>query len=293
MATAMQSFNESEATVNFTEPRSFGTVLKSDIKETLFPDDPFYGLKNEPPKRRIWKTFQYFIPMLEWLPQYNLKLFRCDFVAGITIASLTIPQGISYAKLAEIPPIIGLCKIFYSFYTYGFDFICFDYLDQITQHFVLLVVVFSDCSFIPPFVYALFGSSKCLAIGNMAATSLMIAAAIKEKNVFPETDPKLYLNLVITAGFLTGVMQLFLGVCRLGLLVNFLSHATSIGFIAGTATIICLQQLKGFLGLKHFTKKTDVFHVIQAVFKNRNEVCVSLFPFEPDDSNCFWLNTKY
>lgn len=138
-------------------------------------------------------------------------------------------------------------------------------------------ILISDCSFIPPLIYAMFGSSKCLAIGNMAAPTLIIAAAIKQINVFPETDPKLYVNLIITAGFLTGVMQLLLGVCRLGLLVNFLSHSTSIGFMAGTATIICLQQLKGLLGMTHFTKKTDVVNVIITVFKYRHEVCIIVF----------------
>ncbi len=61
--------------------------------------------------------------------------------------------------------------------------------------------------------------------------------------------------------------------CRLGILVDFLSHSTITGFMGGTATIICLQQLKGFLGLAHFTTKTDVVSVIRAIVKNRKEVC--------------------
>jgi hypothetical protein len=61
--------------------------------------------------------------------------------------------------------------------------------------------------------------------------------------------------------------------CRLGILVDFLSHSTITGFMGGTAIIICLQQLKGFFGLTHFTNKTDVISVMHAIFKNRNEVC--------------------
>lgn len=106
----MENSRESEVTVNFSDRRNFATVLRSDLKETFFADDPFQEFRNEPPKRRTIKIFQYCVPMLEWLPKYNFQFFRYDFLAGITIASLAIPQGISYAKLAEIPPIIGLCK---------------------------------------------------------------------------------------------------------------------------------------------------------------------------------------
>lgn len=94
--------------VNFSGPKSFSTKLKSKCKETLFPDDPFKQFRNE--KHRAIKALQYFIPFFEWIPNYNLKLLRYDVLAGITITSLAIPQGISYAKLASIPPIIGLCK---------------------------------------------------------------------------------------------------------------------------------------------------------------------------------------
>jgi sulfate transporter 3 len=61
--------------------------------------------------------------------------------------------------------------------------------------------------------------------------------------------------------------------CRLGILVDFLSHSTITGFMGGTAIIICLQQLKGFFGLTHFTNKTVVISVMHAIFKNKNEVC--------------------
>lgn len=99
--------------VNFGPPRSFGAVLSSKLKETFFPDDPFQQFKTEPSSgRRAVKALQYFIPILEWLPSYSFSIFKYDLLAGITIASLAIPQGISYANLAQIPPIIGLCKSF-------------------------------------------------------------------------------------------------------------------------------------------------------------------------------------
>uniref|UniRef100_A0A2N9H1U9 STAS domain-containing protein n=1 Tax=Fagus sylvatica TaxID=28930 RepID=A0A2N9H1U9_FAGSY len=211
-------------------------MLKSDLIETFFPDDPFKAFKNEKPAiRRVTKALQYFIPIFEWLPKYNFKLFQYDLLAGITITSLAIPQGISYAKLAEIPPIIGL----YS-------------------------------SFVPPLIYAVFGNSKYLAVGTVGAASLLLAATIQEV-ASPTDDPALYLHLVFTATFITGIFQSALGFLRLGILVDFLSHSTITGFMGGTATIICLQQLKGFLGLAHFTTKTDVVSVIRAIVKNRKE----------------------
>lgn len=96
--------------VNFAAPRSFSTAFKSDLKETLFPDDPFHDFKGKTFSVKAKKAIQYFIPVFQWLPTYSIKVFMYDLLAGITIASLAIPQGISYAKLANIPPIIGLCK---------------------------------------------------------------------------------------------------------------------------------------------------------------------------------------
>ncbi|KAL8223383.1 hypothetical protein R6Q57_018858 [Mikania cordata] len=222
--------------VNFAAPRSYGAALKSDLKETFFPDDPFYDFKGNPLPVKAKKALKYFVPVFEWLPKYNRKLFMHDLLAGITVASLAIPQGISYAKLANIPPIVGL----YS-------------------------------SFVPPLIYSVFGSSKHIAVGTVAACSLIIAATIESK-VNPIENPNLYLNLVFTATLISGVTQLILGVFRLGILVDFLSHSTITGFMGGTATLICLQQLKGILGLKHFTTHTDMVSVIRAILKNKKEI---------------------
>lgn len=93
-------------------PQPFLESLKNDLKETFLPDDPLRQFKNQPPSRKLTLGLQYFFPILEWGPRYSLNFFKADLVAGITIASLAIPQGISYAKLANLPPIIGLCKLF-------------------------------------------------------------------------------------------------------------------------------------------------------------------------------------
>lgn len=231
----MTNSSSSGHTVNFAQPRRFAAKFKSGLKETLFPDDPFSQFKGEKPLDRVRNTVQYFVPAFQWVPQYNFLLFRYDLLAGITITSLAIPQGISYAKLANIPPIIGL----YS-------------------------------SFVPPFAYAIFGSSKYIAVGTVAACSLLIAQSM-ESVVPPKDNPTLYLNLIFTATFFTGIFQTALGLLRLGIVVDLLSHSTITGFMGGTAIIIILQQLKGFLGLTHFTTKTDVVSVMKSIFKQTKE----------------------
>lgn len=91
-------------------PQPFLESLKNDLKETFLPDDPLRQFKNQPPSRKLVLGLQYFFPIFDWGPRYSLNFFKADLIAGITIASLAIPQGISYAKLANLPPIIGLCK---------------------------------------------------------------------------------------------------------------------------------------------------------------------------------------
>ncbi|CAA7397198.1 unnamed protein product [Spirodela intermedia] len=221
--------------VELSKRRTFGESLKASLKDIFFPDDPFRQLLGQPPWSRAWRALKYVVPFLEWAPNYTLHKLRYDVLAGITIAGLAIPQGISYARLADLPPIYGLYP-----------------------------------SFVPPLVYALFGSSKDLAVGPVAAASLLLASIIGEA-VQPEENPSLYLHLFFTAAFFTGVFQLALGLFRLGILVDFLSRSTIVGFMGGTACIIILQQLKGMLGLRHFTTSTDLISVMRAIFNQTHE----------------------
>ncbi|CAL9115064.1 unnamed protein product, partial [Musa textilis] len=215
--------------------RSFLATFRANLKETFFPDDPLRQFKNERGSRRFLMGLKYFFPVLEWLPSYDRSAFKSDLVAGITIASLAIPQGISYAKLANLPAILGL----YS-------------------------------SFVPPLVYAMMGSSKDLAVGTVAVASLLIASMLG-KEVPPSQNPTLYLHLAFSATFFAGVFQTSLGLLRLGFIVDFLSHATIVGFMAGAATVVCLQQLKGMLGLQHFTTATDLVSVMESVFTQTHQ----------------------
>ncbi|KAE8009766.1 hypothetical protein FH972_006182 [Carpinus fangiana] len=211
-------------------PQPFVKSLKNSLKETFFPDDPLRQFKKQPPSVKIVLGLKYLFPILEWAPRYTLDFLKSDLIAGITIASLAIPQGISYAKLANLPPILGL----YS-------------------------------SFVPPLVYAIMGSSRDLAVGTVAVASLLTASMLGNE-VNANENPKLYLHLAFTATFFAGVFQASLGLLRLGFIVDFLSHATIVGFMAGAATVVCLQQLKAILGLEHFTHGTDLVSVMRSVF---------------------------
>lgn len=94
--------------------QSSASKLVAKLKETFFPEDPLRQFKGQPRGRQWVMWAQYIFPILQWAPHYKLSQFKSDLVAGLTIASLAIPQGISYANLANLPPIVGLCTHNYS-----------------------------------------------------------------------------------------------------------------------------------------------------------------------------------
>ncbi|CAL5438493.1 unnamed protein product [Camellia sinensis] len=210
--------------------------LKHRLSEIFFPDDPFYRFKNQTFLRKWVLGLQYVFPIFQWFPCYSIQLFRSDLISGLTIASLAIPQGISYAKLANLPPIIGI----YS-------------------------------SFVPPLIYSVLGSSSHLGVGPVSIASLAMGTMLGEM-ISPILEPDLYLRLAFTSTFFAGVLQASLGIFRLGFIIDFLSKATLIGFMAGAALIVSLQQLKGLFGIVHFTAKMQFIPVISSVFHHKNEV---------------------
>ncbi|KAH9614660.1 hypothetical protein KSS87_023786 [Heliosperma pusillum] len=200
------------------------------IKETLFSDDPLRHFKDQSKSRKFVLGLQAVFPILEWGRGYNFNKFKGDLIAGLTIASLCIPQDIGYSKLANLDPQYGL----YS-------------------------------SFVPPLIYACMGSSRDIAIGPVAVVSLLLGTLIQYE-IDPVTNPLEYRRLAFTATFFAGITQITLGFFRLGFLIDFLSHAAIVGFMGGAAITIALQQLKGFLGIKKFTKKSDLISVLHSVF---------------------------
>ncbi|KAM3382594.1 sulfate transporter 1.3 isoform X1 [Capsicum galapagoense] len=200
------------------------------VKETFFHDDPLRNFKDQSKTRKLALGIQAVFPILDWGMSYNLSKFKGDLIAGLTIASLCIPQDIGYARLANLDPQYGL----YS-------------------------------SFVPPLVYAFMGSSRDIAIGPVAVVSLLLGSMLQQE-LDPVKQKLEYQRLAFTATFFAGITQFVLGFFRLGFLIDFLSHAAIVGFMGGAAITISLQQLKGLLGIKKFTKKTDVVSVMRSVF---------------------------
>ncbi|KAL6511704.1 Sulfate transporter 1.3 [Orobanche gracilis] len=122
-------------------------------------------------------------------------------------------------------------------------------------------------SFVPPLVYAFMGSSRDIAIGPVAVVSLLLGTMLQNE-IDPVVNAHDYRRLAFTATLFAGITQATLGFLRLGFLIDFLSHAAIVGFMGGAAITIALQQLKGFLGIKKFTKNSDVVSVMQSVFRS-------------------------
>ncbi|KAK3002759.1 hypothetical protein RJ639_019896 [Escallonia herrerae] len=209
--------------------------LRHRLSEIFFPDDPLHRFKNQSVLKKLILGLQFVFPIFHWGPNYNLTLLKSDVISGLTIASLAIPQGISYAKLANLPPIVGL----YS-------------------------------SFVPPLIYSVLGSSRHLAVGPVSIASLVMGTMLNEAVSYSE-EPILYLQLAFTATFIAGLFQASLGLLRLGFVIDFLSKATLMGFMAGAAIIVSLQQLKGLLGIVHFTSKMQLVPVLSSVLRRKDE----------------------
>ncbi|KAM3230435.1 hypothetical protein ACQJBY_060924 [Aegilops geniculata] len=217
--------------LNSPRPPSLREELVGVVGKAFRPHGSGHGGDRRPP-RWAWvlTALQAVFPVLQWGRSYTLKSFRSDVMAGLTLASLGIPQSIGYANLAKLDPQYGL-------YT----------------------------SVVPPLIYAVMGTSREIAIGPVAVVSLLLSSMV-QKVVDPAVDPVTYRTLVFTVTFLAGVFQVSFGLFRLGFLVDFLSHAAIVGFMGGAAIVIGLQQLKGLLGLSRFTNSTDVVAVAKAVF---------------------------
>ncbi len=159
--------------------------------------------------RPFW---QWFLPFLSWIGELKkADTPRADIIAGITVALVLVPQSMAYAQLAGLP-------VYYGLYA----------------------------SFLPPMVAALFGSSRQLATGPVAVVSLMTAAALEP---LAAGSPEGYLAYAVLLAFMVGAFQFFLGVFRLGVLVDFLSHPVVVGFTNAGALIIATSQLSKIFGV--------------------------------------------
>jgi len=153
-----------------------------------------------------------FVPFTSWIGELgHASTIRADLVAGITVALVLVPQSMAYAQLAGLPPYIGLYA-----------------------------------SFIPVMIAALMGSSRQLATGPVAVVSLMTAAALAP---LAGGDMSLYIAYAAILAIMVGLFQVMLGMFRLGVLVDFLSHPVVVGFTNGAAIIIATSQLSKLFGV--------------------------------------------
>jgi MFS superfamily sulfate permease-like transporter len=170
-------------------------------------------------------------PFLTWFKGYDGAKFKLDFVAGLTVALVLIPQSMAYAQLAGLPAYYGLYA-----------------------------------SFLPPIVAALFGSSRQLATGPVAVVSLMTAASLEP---LATAGSEAFIAYAIVLALLVGLFQFILGVLRLGLVVNFLSHPVVNGFTNAAAIIIATSQLSKLFGV--YVDKAEhhyetIYRVLEGAF---------------------------
>ena len=150
-------------------------------------------------------------PFLAWFKNYDKASFQVDALSGLTVALVLIPQSMAYAQLAGLPAYYGLYA-----------------------------------SFLPPMIAALFGSSRQLATGPVAIVSLMTSASLAPLATIGSPG---YIAYAILLALMVGIFQLSLGVLRLGLVVNFLSHPVVNGFTNAAALIIASSQLSKMFGV--------------------------------------------
>lgn len=173
------------------------------------------------------------IPAIEWLGNYKKSDLSGDLNAGLIVAIMLIPQGMAYAMLAGLPPVIGLYA-----------------------------------STVPLIIYALFGTSRQLAVGPVAMVSLLVLSGV---SLLAEPGTDEYISLALLLMLMIGVFQLLLGVFKLGFIVNFLSHAVISGFTSAAAIIIGLSQLKHLIGVSLEADK-NVFLIIGETIRRAGEI---------------------
>ncbi|MDI9444537.1 MAG: SulP family inorganic anion transporter, partial [Planctomycetota bacterium] len=163
------------------------------------------------------------IPAYDWLRNYRRSDWPSDLAAGAVVAVMLVPQGMAYAILAGLPPVMGLYA-----------------------------------STIPLLVYAAFGSSRHLAVGPVAIISMLI---FERCSSIAEPGSADYVNAVSLLCVMVGAIQVAMGLLRLGFLVNFLSHAVVSGLTSAAAILIALSQLKHLLGIS-LASQHSVFRLL-------------------------------
>jgi SulP family sulfate permease len=182
-------------------------------------------------------TLRRYLPILEWGRSYDRKAFSNDLIAAVIVTIMLIPQSLAYALLAGLPPEAGIYA-----------------------------------SIVPIMLYAIFGTSRALAVGPVAVVSLLTASAIGQ---VAEQGTAGYAMAALTLAFLSGGFLVLMGVFRLGFLANFLSHPVISGFITASGILIATSQLKHILGVSaHGHTLPDMLGSIVAHLPDTNWITV-------------------
>ncbi len=175
---------------------------------------------------------QRYLPLLQWLPGYRRADLAADLLAAIIVTVMLIPQSLAYALLAGLPPQAGLYA-----------------------------------SILPLIAYALFGTSRTLAVGPVAVVSLMTAAVVGQIAVQGSIG---YINAAVALALVSGVILLIMGCLRLGFVANFLSHPVISGFISASGLIIAASQFKHLLGID--ATGDNLWDLAQNLWQNRQNI---------------------
>ncbi|XP_042018343.1 probable sulfate transporter 4.2 [Salvia splendens] len=198
------------------------------------PPSSYFWKWRDRMKRMTWTDWiETFLPCYRWISRYRWREYlQPDLMAGVTVGVMLVPQSMSYAKLAGLHPIYGL----YS-------------------------------GFVPIFVYAIFGSSRQLAIGPVALTSLLVSNVLGSI-VNPE-EP-LYTELAILLALMVGIFECIMGLLRLGWLLRFISHSVISGFTTASAIIIALSQAKDFLGYS-VVRSSEIIPLVKSIIAGADQ----------------------
>ncbi|GAA0165002.1 transporter [Lithospermum erythrorhizon] len=173
------------------------------------------------------------LPCYRWIMTYKVNEYlQADLMSGITVGIMLVPQSMSYAKLAGLQPIYGL-------YT----------------------------GFVPIFMYAIFGSSRQLAIGPVALVSLLVSNILGS---IVDSSDKLYTELAILLALMVGILECIMGLLRLGWILRFISHSVISGFTTASAVVIGMSQAKDFLGYD-VERSSLIIPLINSIFSGMDK----------------------
>ncbi|GAB02318.1 SulP family inorganic anion transporter [Acinetobacter sp. NBRC 100985] len=150
-------------------------------------------------------------PAIQWLKHYQYNSFKADLIAALIVLAMLVPQGMAYAMLAGLPPVMGIYA-----------------------------------SILPMIIYAFTGSSTTLSIGPVAIISMMVFATLNQ--LFPVAS-EAYIEAACLLAILVGIISFILGIFRFGFLIQLISHPVIQSFIIASALLIALGQLKFLLDI--------------------------------------------